>query len=75
MDTDEEEEEEMTMQPLARLMQDVTNLTKIEDNKKPGGKRKLRQEVIDIQRLKDVGRDQPVRCSSSLVVYIVHSTG
>ncbi|KAE8145385.1 WD40-repeat-containing domain protein [Aspergillus avenaceus] len=57
MDTDDEEEQTST-QPLAKLLQGATEITKIEDTR-PGSKRRLRQEVIDIQRLKDVGRDQP----------------
>ncbi|KKZ68033.1 hypothetical protein EMCG_06243 [[Emmonsia] crescens] len=57
MDTDEEEE--MSLQPLARLLQNAGNLTKGENSTKSGGKRKLRQEVLDIQRMKDVGKGQP----------------
>ncbi|KAK2740239.1 hypothetical protein FQN55_008965 [Onygenales sp. PD_40] len=53
-------EEEMSLQPLARLLQNVGNLTKADSNvKSAGGKRKLRQEVLDIQRMKDVGGSQP----------------
>jgi U3 small nucleolar RNA-associated protein 18 len=48
------------MQPLAKLLQNASDLTRIEDNAKSGSKRKLRQEVLDIQRLKDVGKTQPV---------------
>lgn len=59
MDTDDEEEQTST-QPLAKLLQNATDLTRVEDNTRAGGKRKLRQEVLDIQRLKDVGRSQPV---------------
>lgn len=59
----DEEDEQLSMQPLAKLLQKSTNLTRIEDNARSGGKRKLRQEVIDIQRLKDVGKAQPVRSS------------
>lgn len=58
---DEDEEEQLSMQPLAKLLQNATDLTRIEDNARSGGKRKLRQEVLDIQRLKDVGKAQPVR--------------
>lgn len=61
MESDDEEEEQLSMQPLAKLLQNSTNLTRIEDNARSGGKRKLRQEVLDIQRLKDVGKAQPVR--------------
>lgn len=57
----DDEEEQLSMQPLAKLLQNSTNLTRIEDNARSGGKRKLRQEVLDIQRLKDVGKAQPVR--------------
>lgn len=61
MDTDDEEEQVST-QPLAKLLQNATDLTRgVEENTGSGGKRKLRQEVVDIQRLKDVGKDQPVR--------------
>ncbi|KAJ5533286.1 hypothetical protein N7494_009838 [Penicillium frequentans] len=58
MDSDEEDEQ-LSMQPLAKLLQNATDLTRVEDNARSGGKRKLRQEVLDIQRLKDVGKAQP----------------
>lgn len=58
MDTSDEETE-LTMQPLAKLLQNAGDLVMNEENTK-GGKKKLRQEVIDIQRLKDVGTNQPV---------------
>lgn len=60
MDSDDEDEQ-LSMQPLAKLLQNANDLTRIEDNARTGGKRKLRQEVLDIQRLKDVGKSQPVR--------------
>ena len=60
MDTDDEEDETMSVKPLARLLQGAADLTKIEDNARMGGKRKLRREVLGIQRLKDIGGDQPV---------------
>ncbi|OQE20571.1 hypothetical protein PENSTE_c013G08474 [Penicillium steckii] len=56
---DSDDEEQLSMQPLAKLLQNATDLTRIEDNARSGGKRKLRQEVIDITRLKDVGKAQP----------------
>ncbi|KAG5289372.1 U3 snoRNA associated protein [Histoplasma ohiense] len=59
MDTGTDGEHEMALQPLARLLQNAGNLTRGEDNVKSGGKRKLRQEVLDIQRMKDVGHGQP----------------
>ncbi|KAJ5291170.1 hypothetical protein N7478_000421 [Penicillium angulare] len=56
---DSDEEEQLSMQPLAKLLQNSTDLTRVDDNARSGGKRKLRQEVLDIQRLKDVGKTQP----------------
>ncbi|KAJ5718023.1 hypothetical protein N7488_003669 [Penicillium malachiteum] len=55
----DDETGQLSMQPLAKLLQNTTDLTRIEDNARSGGKRKLRQEVLDIQRLKDVGKAQP----------------
>lgn len=65
MDIDNAEEETMSMQPLARLLQGATDLTKIEGRAPSNGKRKLRQEVLGIQRLKDVGGNQPVSFAPS----------
>lgn len=59
-DMDTDDEERSSTQPLAKLLQGATDLVKLEDNTGPGGKRKMRQEVIGIARLKDVGKDQPV---------------
>ena len=61
-DIDDEEEDDGTKstQPLSRLLQDAMSLTRVQDNSQTGRKRKLRQEVLDIQRLKDVGGVQPV---------------
>ncbi|KAI2785748.1 hypothetical protein POX_h09507 [Penicillium oxalicum] len=56
---DSDEDETLSSQPLAKLLQNTSDLTRIEDNSKPGSKRKLRQEVVNIQRLKDVGKAQP----------------
>lgn len=61
MDTDDESE--LSTQPLAKLLQSAGDLLRQE--RKTGGERRLRQEVIDIQRLKDVGGDQPVSELSS----------
>lgn len=58
MDTDTEED--LSQQPLARLLQNVGNLSIRDEQATSKSKRKLRQEVLDIQRLKDVGRNQPV---------------
>ncbi|DAA78937.1 TPA_exp: Uncharacterized protein A8136_2722 [Trichophyton benhamiae CBS 112371] len=59
MDEDEVEED-LSAQPLAKLLQNIGDLTKSEGNATSAGKkRKLRQGVLDIQRLKDVGGNQP----------------
>lgn len=61
MDEDEVEED-LSAQPLAKLLQNIGDLTKSSANDTSAGKkRKLRQGVLDIQRLKDVGGNQPVR--------------
>lgn len=59
-DMDTDDEGQSSAQPLTKLLQGITDLTKLEDNTHTGGKRKLRPEMLDIQRLKDVGKDQPV---------------
>jgi U3 small nucleolar RNA-associated protein 18 len=64
MDTDDENER-LSTQPLAKLLQGATDLTTLGESTGAGGKRKLRQEVIDIHRLKDVGKDQPVSFCAS----------
>jgi hypothetical protein len=70
MDTDDENER-LSTQPLAKLLQGATDLTRLDEGTGPGGKRKLRQEVIDIHRLKDVGKDQPVSCVSDNSMVLV----
>lgn len=49
--------EDLSVQPLAKLLQNATDLVKTSSS----GRGKLRPEVIDIQRTKDVGLAQPVR--------------
>ncbi|KAL4768386.1 WD40-repeat-containing domain protein [Aspergillus nidulans var. acristatus] len=61
MDTDEEGE--ISAQPLAKLLQSI-DFTKIETESATGGRPKLRKEVISIQRLKDIGKDQPSAVTS-----------
>ncbi|KAL4885355.1 WD40-repeat-containing domain protein [Aspergillus karnatakaensis] len=61
MDTDGEEG--MSAQPLAKLLQNV-DFTKIQTTGPTGGRPKLRKEVIGIQRLKDIGKDQPSAVTS-----------
>ena len=51
--------ESLSAQPLARLLQNVNSLNHQPAAQSSTGK-KLRPEVIDIQRLKDVGATQPV---------------
>ncbi|KAL3496991.1 WD40-repeat-containing domain protein [Aspergillus germanicus] len=61
MDTDDEETQ--STQPLAKLLQGM-DFTKIETKGPSGGRPKLRKEVIGIQRLKDIGKDQPSAVTS-----------
>ena len=51
--------DDMSTQPLAKLLQ-MTNLTHPEYSAS-GTRRKLRPDVIDVHRLKDVGGAQPVQ--------------
>lgn len=71
---DSDEDETLSSQPLAKLLQNTSDLTRIEDNSKPGSKRKLRQEVVNIQRLKDVGKAQPVREEANDLLETFYST-
>lgn len=48
--------EDLSVQPLAKLLQNTTDLVKTSS-----GRGRLRPEVIDMQRTKDVGLAQPVR--------------
>lgn len=58
-DMDTDEEEGTSTQPLAKLLQGI-DFTKNETTGPTGGRPKLRTEVIGLQRLKDIGQDQPV---------------
>lgn len=49
--------EDLSVQPLAKLLQNTTDLVKTSSS----GCGRLRPEVIDMQRTKDVGLAQPVR--------------
>ncbi|KAL4987522.1 WD40-repeat-containing domain protein [Aspergillus falconensis] len=62
-DMDTDEEGEMSAQPLAKLLQGI-DFTKTENKSPTGGRPKLRKEVIGIQRLKDIGKDQPSAVTS-----------
>jgi U3 small nucleolar RNA-associated protein 18 len=57
MDVDEDD---LSAQPLARLLQDADSLTRRAETH-GSNKRKLRPEVIDIQRIKDITTSGPVR--------------
>jgi U3 small nucleolar RNA-associated protein 18 len=57
MDVDEDD---LSAQPLARLLQDADSLTRRTETN-GSIKRKLRPEVIDIQRMKDITTSGPVR--------------
>ncbi|KAH8704739.1 WD40-repeat-containing domain protein [Talaromyces proteolyticus] len=57
MDTDGETE--LSVQPLAKLLQGASDLIRGSEDNKNGERPKLRQEVIGIERLKDVGGVQP----------------
>lgn len=65
---DVDNEEELSAKPLAKLLQNPDAL--IRTTKRDGGSKglRLRPEVIDIQRTRDVGGLQPVSCSVSLSV-------
>jgi hypothetical protein len=60
MDIDDEEGGALSAQPLARLLQDVDSLTRTSHKNGASKKRKLRPEVIDIQRMKDIVSSSPV---------------
>lgn len=51
--------DDLSVQPLAKLLQNATDLIKTTSGSS-SGRKKLRPEVIDIQRIKDVGLAQPV---------------
>ncbi|KIW05736.1 uncharacterized protein PV09_03593 [Verruconis gallopava] len=68
MDVDEEDEGNLSAQPLARLLQDVDALTRTSQQNGAGKKRKLRPEMIDIQRMKDIVSSGP----SSVTCLQVH---
>ena len=59
MDTDDDNED-LSIKPLAKLLQGAGDLIRGSEDSQNGKRTKLRQEVIDIRRLKDVGGVQPV---------------
>jgi len=58
---------DLVVQPLAKLLQGGGALTRGRDTG-PNKKRKLRPEVLDIQRMKDISGVQPVRTFSRLIL-------
>jgi U3 small nucleolar RNA-associated protein 18 len=60
MDTDDDETNDLSVKPLAKLLQGAGDLVRGSEAGMTGKPVKLRQEVIDIARLKDVGGVQPV---------------
>lgn len=54
--------DDLSVQPLAKLLQNATDLIKT-TSASPSGRKRFRPEVIDIQRTKDVGLAQPVRAT------------
>lgn len=53
-------DDDLSAQPLAKLLQDADSLTRRTDSS-TGSRRKLRPEVIDVQRMKDIATSGPVR--------------
>lgn len=51
--------DDLSVQPLAKLLQNATDIVKT-TSASSSGRKKLRPEVIDVQRTKDVGLAQPV---------------
>lgn len=60
-DSDTDKEESLDLPPLGKILQNIEGLTVDHDTAQAG--RQLRQGVLDIQRLKDVGGNQPVSIS------------
>lgn len=56
------DDDDLSVQPLAKLLQNADSLTQT-TSPNPSGRKRLRPEVIDIQRTKDVGGIQPVSVS------------
>lgn len=62
------DDDDLSVQPLAKLLQNADSLTQT-TSANPSGRKRLRPEVIDIQRTKDVGGIQPV--SVSLIMHCI----
>lgn len=57
---DSSDDEAPTVRPLAKLLQGAGDLIREDAESNPSRPRKLRQEVISVRRLRDVGGKQPV---------------
>lgn len=62
-----DDNEDVSVKPLAKLLQGAGDLIKGSEEAASGKRVKLRQEVIDIRRLKDVGGVQPVSAQSHFI--------
>lgn len=60
------ESEDFIIKPLAKLLQNVGSVTQ-STPANPGQRKKLRPEVIDVHRIKDVGTAQTVSLGNSLL--------
>ncbi|KAL9111202.1 MAG: hypothetical protein Q9227_004279 [Pyrenula ochraceoflavens] len=54
-----DEEEILSTQPLAALLRNAGSLTKLEETSQVAKRRKLRSEVVDIQKTRDIPGSQP----------------
>ncbi|KAL8694287.1 MAG: hypothetical protein Q9218_001055 [Villophora microphyllina] len=64
-----EDSDELAAPPLAKFLQQPSTLIQRQQSTSKNGKRKLRPEVIDIQRTKDVGDVQPVGPASTISLH------
>ena len=71
MDTDDDED--ISVKPLAKLLQGAGDLIRGSEEGATNKRVKLRQEVIDIRRLKDVGGVQPVSTLSTSILQNTHA--
>ena len=63
-DMDMDDSDGLSADPLSRLLQDTSALVRRSDSATPNKKRKLRPEVLDIQRTKDIPDVQPSAITS-----------
>jgi U3 small nucleolar RNA-associated protein 18 len=65
---DVDEEDDLSAQPLARLLRDADIMSRTSRN--PAKRRKLQAGTLDIQRLKDISKNGPVCVSVSVLAFI-----